>query len=239
MKYLTTIIALLLLSLPATSLAAVYFNGTSFDQVATLSSYPTATTGAFTVSFWIYDTNVSNLVNILGNDSSVVGFRIKNGNSDGNLWITLNNVANACVESGGPVIVNNQWDFVVLSYDQNAQTCQGYINNQRMSWAVNGQTSTFSGAFDIGEATGGSNFVGYLSDVHLWNRYLTVTEAQSLYYGGNVWNGLVAWWPLWGLTSSAIASEPDVSGNRNTLTPKSFTYTPQASQSGFNTPIPW
>lgn len=158
----------------------------SYIDLGSQNTIQNTTGGQYTISAWVYMNTVSGIYHYIfndfdsgGNTASVIlylqntthfGF-FRNGGSGGAISATT------------PVV--NAWYHIVgvCSGATGAWNTFIYINGKQdgsSSTATNGTTHQMS-IGRPGSYTGGLTMDGYIQNVQLWNRPLTVTEVRSLY----------------------------------------------------------
>ena len=131
----------------------------------------------------------------------------------------------------------NVWHFIAVSFNPANDNYLWQIDNNEgnvtntNSWSTNNNVVIGAQYMDCD----GNPFVGYISNVQLYNSSLSSSQLQALYYegiGGKPINlvNLTAWWPLNG-------NAHDYSGNADNGTAVGVTYT-SAWSKGYTKPTP-
>ncbi|HVC35905.1 MAG TPA: LamG domain-containing protein [Candidatus Dormibacteraeota bacterium] len=209
-----------------TTNGAMSFNGSSYIKTGPLpASFPTGSLPR-TYTAWIYDNGtVSSWGNIFaqgqGNCTSVMfGLGIQSGSLT--FWGGCNDFVSTLS------IPQNQWCFVAVTYD--GTNVNLWVNGQTQSH-VEGTLATAASNLFIGGETidNGSTFRAYfsgsISDLHAYNRPLSVAEVTALYNQydsksntANGESGLVGWWKMQGNTKDSSPYGNNGTNNGATLT---------------------
>ena len=147
-----------------------------------------------TISIWMYATSyssgstdsvlISNLEKFVNHDA--IGIEHLDSGEGGNIFAKI-------INSGGTIfnvtsdnnIPLNSWHHVVLTISSGKEMLlyiDGEIQNSNNIWtgSYSGQTTTYIGNF----VNDDDNFNGMLDEVMIFNRSLSASEVQQLYYGG-------------------------------------------------------
>lgn len=214
------------------------FNGNSHI----LASIPYLPSGSepVTVTVWFYYENTPNIMLLsYGNtsyhgcgDGNYYSFRI--GVDCGSTYIESDPwCSQTCAPTPAP-LAKGTWYFAALISNSTGQTIYGGVDG-KLYGKTGGVPSNIlsTGQLVIGMGSDGSNLVGGVSNVQVYNATLTESELQSLYSEGiggapiNLQN-LIAWYPLNGDAN-------DYSGNQQNGAPFNITYS-SAWTSGYNAP---
>lgn len=142
-------------------------------------------TGSFTISAWIYPTNVS-----AGNQDWIMDAEIAGGwctirvGNDGVLHFQIHGTGGDCnFASAAVAFANNTWTHVVCVMDRGTGYGTIYINGAYSNTgAVSGNPTIDQGPWKLGATDLSGIFpVGYIDDVAFFNRVLTAAEVLSLY----------------------------------------------------------
>jgi hypothetical protein len=137
---------------------------------------------AGSVALWIYgDFSTQDTKSIFDDYSDArrhVFIRTRAGNNG--LQIVLQKPL-VYVAQSYPVLENNKWSFVVVTYNTITDNMKVYVNGTQFSsagmsdtsWVPDGQIVAFGGI--------GNRFTGSMSDVRVYNRELSATEISTLY----------------------------------------------------------
>ncbi|MGC8648845.1 MAG: LamG-like jellyroll fold domain-containing protein [Candidatus Micrarchaeia archaeon] len=132
---------------------------------------------------------------------------------------------------------NNNWYFVAYSW--NGVVAEGFVgsSNSLVNNTASEINSISASGISIGTygsvQTGNAPFVGYISNIQIYNTSLSANEIQALYQEGiggvpiDLQN-LIAWYPLNGNAN-------DYSGNGNNGVPKNVIFT-SLWENGYNQP---
>lgn len=173
---------------------ALTFASTSNQYVAVANSPTLQLTGDLTISFWVNvgnDNNYNVIVSKYDPSFSDAGeYEVALDFRSGSTSLAFRNW------NGGPVSTNftnffqtnnfNNWTFVTLTI--NGTTGTAYLNGTAMSTQTIGTRLSSTVALQIGQRPLVTTFgvTGSLDDVRLYNRSLSATEVQDLYYYGGL-----------------------------------------------------
>ena len=193
---------------------AAQFNGNSYIQ-SNVTQMPSGAQQR-TITAWYYATQTSSQVNVFSYGSTNCGppeelFEIYIFASG-----TESPVMNAwCTDQMIGMGINSGWVFVTYEYNGTYQIGYDGINGNLYGPSSNAESygTTPSSPFYIGGGEGRNPFVGYISNVQIYNTALSQSNIESLYKEGIGGvpidlNSLVGWWPLNGNAN-------DYSGNGN------------------------
>ncbi len=145
----------------------------------------------FTVSVWIYPTNV------VGASQGIIskGFKSASTNEfylyldDGDIVASV--YTPTLMRLYGPTLSTNTWTHVVAWYVASTTTLYMRVNDTTTYFRNVGASiaSTTTGRFYVGTSAYGAmssyNFPGYIDELGKWNRVLTSEEITRLYNSGN------------------------------------------------------
>ena len=197
------------LSLTFPSNGSAVFNGTS-DYIQL--NEPFSNTN-HTIAAWVYPNGAGSAMYFFDNrDASGDGIVVAHW-SDNTILYQLdgNNVFSTNA-------FNNEWVFVVATYDGTTQKL--YFDGSLQNSSTTSKTIDVEINAKIGRAsyTTGAQFNGNLANVAIWNRALTSDEINSVMWKGydsltaSEQNGLQAWYALDNITGTDV---PDSTGNYN------------------------
>lgn len=181
--------------------------------------------GTVTVTAWIYPVpGGQSDQGVIGNWNSNNGFQlIARGASQCPVFY----VANSPVYIPNcNIFPNNNWTMITAQYDGNTGAATVYMNDtviahatlsQNLSLGIN--STPYEIGFDTRNPNPLSNFDGLISNIQLYDLYLTPQQIGSLYGSGLTAaplenSGLVAWWPM--INNPASNTIIDYSSNNNT-----------------------
>ena len=224
---------------------ALNFDGVD-DYVTTNKAVNCNTSGGvFAISAWIYPT-VSNTTILTFDNNAYSGglaMSVESGNAFGAYCLNTTSTLNTVVSTNANTISLNQWQHIVMIYDNTTSpdTITVYINGTRMAINISSAADVEqSGPFLIQKIGGpfpGQAFVpanyfkGKIDDVRMYSRALTPQEIQRLYRIGatlklgasrsndTLGHDLVGYWTFDGkdtLQSSQNTRVLDMSGQGNT-----------------------
>ncbi len=188
------------------------FNGVNSD--ANNTSFGPEEVSNITMSAWINNngkgTYKQNIVEVSGGTQAAdetLGIGITG--AGGKAMIRWNNYANSLnlLAPSGGVITPNNWYFVVGTWDGSTNTLSIYVDGRLVNTGK-GYGVRITSIKDInigGPYQGMSDFNGSIANVQIYNKSLSPTSIQYLYYQGldgrplNDY-GLIAWYPLNGNT---------------------------------------
>lgn len=146
----------------------------------------------YSASFWIKPTSASRptahaLIDILTAAPSNYKFRIKYANTTAfNLMILVNTGTSFAIWNSTSVVIPNQWNHVVCSADLSTNTFIFVING--VDSAVTNVFGTITEPFGVSGTASDDSFFksveGQYDELSLYDRNLTVLEAQELYNNG-------------------------------------------------------
>jgi hypothetical protein len=204
------------------------FNGTS-DFINLGNSAALNPTGNFSVSSWIYPTNISPQSWVLARDDATLGRSFAFGMEGGGvISLQINGGASSL---GGVTATANVWQQWGVAGSAGGTSWVGYKNGVAGTTAGTSAPASTTGNTTIGERTfSGFNgfWPGRIADVGFWNITLTAAEMVALAQGARPYTirpaSLLGYWPIYGL----VSPEPDLSGNaRNgTVTGTTFAFDP-------------
>jgi len=160
--------------------------GTSFDgnsevvYVPNSTSLQTPANNQWSMSAWVYPTDLSGSRDIVRKDGSGGGYFIRTNN--GNIESLLN-FTDGYVQRNSGTVDLNVWQLITVTYD--GSTRKHYKNGVEVaSWSEN-KTLTFNtSTITMGSATTSGtieNWIGTLDEVRIYNRALNPTEVKQLY----------------------------------------------------------
>ena len=132
----------------------------------------------------------------------------------------VTNVSGIEYQVSSNILNNNTFYHVVAIYDYTDSKIRLFINgNLKEEMPISGEIRNFNNNFYIGDWNGKSGWhfwKGGIDDVRIYNRVLSETEIQKLYYGFN--DGLVAYYPF-----NGNANDESGNGNHGTVHGASLT----------------
>lgn len=123
---------------------------------------------------------------------------------------------NYLITVGASGLSVGRWYFLGGTYDNASTTARAYVDcvEDGVDSTPDGTRSGDGGApLLIGDRQDDATnaWDGLIAHTMLFSRVLSVNEIrQCMFYPGSIVNGLVGYWPLWG-----VSPEPDYSGNIN------------------------
>ncbi len=205
-------------------------HSSSLTLNSTQSLFNIVNNDTFTVVAWAYPTSVSGERGIFGdwNGSNTVigsaGFQLEAANSGNCIAMYVANTE--LYFPGACSFPENSWEMVAGEYNGNTGEATVYLNNTVLaSTTLQGNlplginNTPYQIGYDLVNSNGNANFNGIITNVQLYDSYLTQKQIDSLYYGGLTTpplgnSGLVGWWPL-------INTEKDYSYNNGNGTSSS------------------
>ncbi|MDE3197961.1 MAG: putative Ig domain-containing protein, partial [Acidobacteriota bacterium] len=177
------------LTTPGAPITGTQVQATTLDgvsgQVTTTLSGGIAT--AATVMAWI---NLAQLPSVSGNTQYIAG-ESQNGN-DFDLDFTTDNVLRFYTTSAGanlsftpnPLSLAGQWHFVAATFDNGTGARAIYWDGVLVASDSTQSIPNKTGAFNIGESPvfTGRFFRGAIEEVAVWNKALTATQMQNLWW---------------------------------------------------------
>jgi hypothetical protein len=162
--------------------ASLIFDGIS-EQIEIPSDASLQFSGAFTISLWIYGTDLNYIRN--KRIAEKTGEWFIRGNNTTQLYIRIftngNNYLQGRLASANP---DSQWNNYIISYD-GATSFDIFRNNDGLGGNINTQVGTFTGITpNANPLTIGGDTPCNLSYFSLWNRELTNAEKIELYNSG-------------------------------------------------------
>ncbi|MEH2377385.1 MAG: LamG-like jellyroll fold domain-containing protein [Nostoc sp.] len=153
---------------------AIQFDGTNYVKLPASSSLSLSQTKKFTLSAWIKptsnDTTERSVFGSLTNGNEYPALRVA-GNI---LWFTTGDIK----ASTANVIKQNEWNHIAYTFD--GSTYRAYVNGAFVGLLKSTQTHVFNTqSLAIGSANGGSNFIGAIDDVQIWNKVLSEAEIKN------------------------------------------------------------
>jgi len=153
---------------------ALNFNGNDYVNIANSSSLSVGSTATF--AMWVEpDPSWPSYAVFLDKaDGAGTDYRIQRYYVSNQLEFFDN--VNSLI---GGTLTLGAWNFVVVTV--NNGTATGYINGvQAFSGAVNNPLNTSGGLLNIGRYSGGTNFIGGIDDVRIYNRAISAAEVLQL-----------------------------------------------------------
>jgi Concanavalin A-like lectin/glucanases superfamily/Secretion system C-terminal sorting domain len=162
--------------------AAASFNGTTAWLSVPVPSFTFSATGAFTYSLWVKKQTQTSAGIVMMVGSNATGNFISilqgptqmqfgtNKQQSAWIWVTCSHVL-------------NQWDHYVATYD--AGIMKLYRNGVYQSTGTFTHTGTTSANLPLSIGRGlasGTNYVGDIDDIAIWNRALSQSEITNLYF---------------------------------------------------------
>lgn len=150
-----------------------------------------ARTEPFSVSLWINQTTQANYPNPIVHYNGTTGWYIYISPTGG-LTFSIVHAAggNITVYAAAGTIVAGTWTHLTVTYDGNSLNTgmNMYIDGSdaaagRSGSALTG-TTTFSGVCEIARGNAGSYYIGKLDEIMIFDRELSVAEAEYLYRNG-------------------------------------------------------
>lgn len=118
----------------------------------------------------------------------------------------------------------NKWVHVALTSQGNGGSAKAiYLNgvsitDPSFSGSISDGPDTLYTGFTIGNRTGGTSYhKGKVDDFRIYNRVLSTNEINTLMSGGQVTNGLYAYWPF-NEGAGTVTTDASGGGNNGTLT---------------------
>ena len=150
---------------------AAEFDGTNYFNTTTQIGQ------SFSLSFWLYPTEVSGYTNVLTwrvSGTGSIGY-------DGSVY-WYNDNGGFLVQSSAGIITTNQWHHVVLVCDNNAITI--YLDNSSVATGTDNNTRLATDLVIGAYLNGTETIVGKLDAVGIWDRAITNEERSILYNNG-------------------------------------------------------
>lgn len=173
------------------------FNGTSsyINMGSSTSSSIFSTEGAKTrsISIWLYPTQYTVNPTIVGlRKEGEISLKHINAGSSKVYCYMYAKVGTTYQEWYTKSVDINKWTNFVITFDLTNRVCKTYINGEysRYSGSDTIQAGTISAGNSqqrIGaniQGTPGEFYTGYLDEVGMWNKILTPSEIQELYWSG-------------------------------------------------------
>jgi hypothetical protein len=213
---------------------SLYFDGIDDYASAPSSASLDFGTGDFSVSFWMKTSSKGGLRKIVQKyDGSATGFYIGE-RTTGILRANIEDgVSSVTSTSDGADLSDAVWHHVVVNFDRDGNMTR-YVDGVQYGTAddISGVSGSVNVSNVFGFSFSSSNYDGFLDDVRVYNRILSVSEIGDLYNStkGNIVSktktstssintGLVGWWTFDGSNlSSSVASDSSGQGNDGTLT---------------------
>lgn len=178
---------------------AFNFNGS--DSYIEVSDSPKLSmTSAFSISSWVYTTGDFGDWTIVGKDYSYQNQLIYPSKVENSVFSS----AWTQVNTTKKVLNSNKWNYVTITFDGLYQ--KTYVNgNLVLKKTLNSNINDSDTSLYIGSWGGWTEFFsGKIDDIRIYNRALSATEVQSLYYQFNppIIKGSVPW-----VTSHIITCE--------------------------------
>ena len=188
---------------------AMSFDAASSDYIQTTFN-PYTSIGdntSWTVSSWVYVSNVTTEQKILGIYDTTRAARFWIGITNGGILFGYGN--RGVYPISGTSVSANSWQNIIVTYNTTTEIISAYVNgsiNGTYDYAGNSGNGIIANAnITIGDAIGESTFVnGYISNVSIWNAALTSIQISEIYNEGlpsnlnshSAYSNLVAWWQL-------------------------------------------
>ncbi|QQG53038.1 MAG: LamG domain-containing protein [Candidatus Falkowbacteria bacterium] len=181
---------------------ATSFTANNYVNVSSLynTSFPQT---AGSIAIWVYgDFSAQDMKAIFDDyDDTRKHIFIRGRSANNGLQIVVQDPVGGYLASSYPILENNKWSFVVVTFNNTTDKLNVFINGVLYSsntitdgtWVPNAQRTVFAGT--------GNRFTGLISKVRIYNRDLSLGEVQALYRpralgGSSLQAGLVGYWPL-------------------------------------------
>jgi len=167
------------------------FDGTDDNDYVDLGLEP-GSSDSLTVCFWAMPTEVSYMqaISKVPNDATGLGWSFKYRN-DGNVWWLIGSEGNSNTSSqiGASVYSSGNWHFMVGTFNHLTNTSKVYFDATLMDTTTGitqgtNNTTLNTRVTKSAGAQGGEEFGGYLDDVKIYNKELSLSEIQALYQDG-------------------------------------------------------
>jgi hypothetical protein len=182
--------------------------GSAFDFNSAVGTYlqiPSSAAlniqGSHSISAWVYMRNTS-------------GTRLIAGKSGGTQFYSADGILHFVVYSGGTpyhvvsttALTGNSWHHVTGVFDGNAGVSRLYVDGElnNTSISIPGQPDSNTNPYVFGGMSGFDYYLdGLIDEVAIFNRALTGTDVQNIFYAGSAGMcrpsvappaGLVSWW---------------------------------------------
>lgn len=217
---------------------SMLFDGVN-EQVTCLNNaaYNFERTDSFTISLWIYPTNLTGINSIISKRiNSGAGWGVTTNGTMMVFQLINTDPTNRISVFNSAALTLNAWNHVVITYD-GSSTAAGVVNyintvvqlNTINADSLSATSQSVSNMYLGRNATSGVYFSGYMGIVRIWNSVLSVGEISQDYNGGNMNNITVS--PStnifdWRAGTDALYTGstwafPDVSGTLTQTTPAS------------------